>query len=490
MNVEYKAGDIRNGSEVLPKGERKKILILSDDLRLASGVATMTKEFVLGIVHRFEVLNLGAAIKHPEHGTVMDVSKDVQQLTGISDASVRILAWDGYGNADLIRQLITTERPDVILHFTDPRYWLWLYEIEHEIRQHCPLVFYTIWDDLPLPLWNAPYYASCDGLFCISKQTYGLVTNVMNEMYPNEYNIISDLNQTVSSTKKNVVISYVPHGINEELYKPVDVSPAFRNKILKGGDYEFVLYWNNRNIRRKQPSDVIYAFKVFCDRIGKAKASKVCLLMHTQPIDENGTDLPAVIKAIAPDCNIIFSEDRLNQDELNMLYNISDVTINIANNEGFGLTTAESVMAGTPIIVNVTGGLQDQCGFTLEGKSFTADDYVKVGSFHKWREWESKLKHGDWVMPIWSRALSLAGSPLTPYIWDDRVDPDEVADVIQRMYETPASVRKSNALKGREAFINEMGLSANNMSEQMINSLETVITNWTPTRRYKLIPIK
>ena len=34
--------------------------------------------------------------------------------------------------------------------------------------------------------------------------------------------------------------------------------------------------------------------------------------------------------------------------------------INLASNEGFGLGTAEAVMAGTPMIVNVTGGLQDQ----------------------------------------------------------------------------------------------------------------------------------
>ena len=37
------------------------------------------------------------------------------------------------------------------------------------------------------------------------------------------------------------------------------------------------------------------------------------------------------------------------------------VTINISINEGFGLGTCESVI-GTPITVNVTGGLQDQVG--------------------------------------------------------------------------------------------------------------------------------
>ena len=59
---------------------------------------------------------------------------------------------------------------------------------------------------------------------------------------------------------------------------------------------------------------------------------------------------------------------KLEPNQLNYLYNIADVTINIASNEGFGLGTCESLMAGTSIIVNVTGGLQDQCGFKYKDK--------------------------------------------------------------------------------------------------------------------------
>ena len=61
-----------------------------------------------------------------------------------------------------------------------------------------------------------------------------------------------------------------------------------------------------------------------------------------------------------------------------MLYNMADVTINIASNEGFGLGTAESLMAGVPIIVNVTGGLQDQCGFkNKDGSILSENDFTK-----------------------------------------------------------------------------------------------------------------
>ena len=66
------------------------------------------------------------------------------------------------------------EKPDAILHFTDPRFWGWLYAMEHEIRQQIPILYYTIWDDLPFPHWNENAYESCDLLMAISKQTYNI----------------------------------------------------------------------------------------------------------------------------------------------------------------------------------------------------------------------------------------------------------------------------------------------------------------------------
>lgn len=459
--------------------KKKKILLLSDDLRMASGIATMSKELVLGTVDKYDWFQVGAAINHPDAGKILDVSEDIRKNFGVEDASVKIVPWNGYGNADLIRQLINSEQPDAILHFTDPRYWTWLYDIEHEIRQNVPILFYAIWDDLPDPLYNRNYYESCDWIGCISRQTYGIIKRL---------SALDD--KPTWKPKADWQVDYVPHGINSNIYKPADVPAEFRKEILGGKDYDFVLYWSNRNIRRKQPADVIVAFKEFCDRIGKEKAEKVCLLMHTQPVDENGTDLPAVIDAVAPGCNIIFSEKRRPVEELNLLYNIADVTINIANNEGFGLATAESVVAGTPIIVNVTGGLQDQCGFKLDGKYLTHEDYIKIGSLHKWRDWEGKVEHGNWVTPIWSRAQALAGSVPTPYIWDDRVDIHDVVDAIEKVYNTPKEERKAAGLEGRTEFLGEMGLSHTNMCQTLVDGIEAVFENWKPRERFEVFKIK
>jgi hypothetical protein len=63
------------------------------------------------------------------------------------------------------------EKPDAIMMITDPRYFIWLFQMESEIRKQIPIVYLNIWDDLPAPLYNLPFYESCDMLLGISKQT-------------------------------------------------------------------------------------------------------------------------------------------------------------------------------------------------------------------------------------------------------------------------------------------------------------------------------
>jgi len=458
--------------------KKKKILLLSDDLRMASGIANVSKQLVLGTVDKYDWIQLGAAIKHPEAGQILDLTDSVRQETGVQDASVKIYPFDGYGNPDIIRQLLMVERPDAILHFTDPRYWIWLYEIEHELRQSVPLLFYHIWDDLPDPKYNRDYYESCDWIGCISKQTYGITKRVWGWD-----------KETHWTKPKDWQVSYVPHGINSELYKPTNVPDDFKKSIFGDKEYEFVLYWNNRNIRRKQPMDAMLAFDEFRKSLPKDKWDKVCMLMHTNPIEEHGTDLVTFINHCMPESTVIFAPNRYTEQQLNYLYNMVDVTINVASNEGFGLTTAESVMAGTPIIVTVTGGLQDQCGFRdkSSGKLLTADDYVEIGSLHN-RQSKDVVIWGDWVKPIWP-VRSTTGSVPTPYIFDDRVDFIDIAPLIMEYYNMGKAERKVAGLKGREHFLGEGILSKEAMCNALIDGIEGTFENWKPKEKFKLISL-
>ncbi len=451
--------------------KKRKILLLSDDLRAHSGIATMSREFVIGTAHKYDWVQLAATIKHPERGKILDLSGDVNTHAGIDHADVKLIPWDGYGDPVILRQLIREHKPDAIMHFTDPRYWIWLYQMEHEIRQQCPLIYYNIWDDLPYPFWNEDYYESCDLLMNISKQTQNIVKNVLRR-----------------NPKPDWAVQYVPHGINEKVIRPLtDTDPdwnEYQQMCQRFSDMgiEFLVFWNNRNIRRKQPGDLILAYKHFCDQLPKEKAEKCALFMHTQPRDENGTDLFAVKEAICPDYKVVFSEQPVDTRTMNMYYNLADVVVNIASNEGFGLSGAEALMAGTPSIVNVTGGLQDHCRFEDENGNWINFN-TEFASNHTGRY----RKHGEWVKPVFPSNRSLQGSIPTPYIFDDRVRFEDVADAIMYWYNMSREERKAHGLKGHEWMkSDESMMSARVMCERMVECIDTCFENWTPRKRFDI----
>ena len=460
---------------------KKKILLLSDDLRMSSGVGTMSREFVLGTLQHYEWVQIGGAIKHPDAGKIVDMNDAVCKETGIEDAYLKVYPVSGYGNPELLRQITQMENGfDAIVHYTDPRFWIWLYQMEHEIRQNIPIFYYNIWDDLPYPRWNEPFYESCDLIMNISKQTVNIVDNVC-QIKPR-----TDWDNT-----------YIPHGINEKNFYPVDELNVkewgnllqFRRNVTDGKKYDFIVFWNNRNIRRKLPGDVILAFKTFCDMLPKEKADKCALIMHTQPRDENGTDLPEVVKHCCPDYDVIFSHKKLDDKELRYLYNMADVCINMASNEGFGLGTCEAMICGTPISVNVTGGMQDQCGFKYKGKFLTYKDYSWVHSLHEAKKWKdnSDLTHGEWAKPVWPSNRSLQGSIPTPYIFDDRPRFEDFADRLKEWYDMGAEERKRCGMLGHEFVMsNEAMMSASAMCQNFILHMDTALEKWTPRKRYTI----
>ena len=459
---------------------KKKILLLSDDLRMSSGVGTMSREFVLGTLKHYDWVQVGGAIKHPDEGKIIDMNESVRKDTGIKDAYLKIYPVSGYGSPDVIRQVTQMENGiDAILHYTDPRFWGWLYQMEHELRRTTPIFYYNIWDDLPYPRWNEPFYESCDLIMNISKQTVNIVDNVC-QIKPR-----TDWDNT-----------YIPHGINENNFYPIDSSHKewgdllkFKRSVTNGKDYKYIVFWNNRNIRRKLPGDVVMAYKQFCDQLPKEEAEKCALIMHTQPRDENGTDLPEVVKQCCPDYDVIFSHQKLSDKELCFLYNIADVGMNMASNEGFGLGTCEALMCGTPISVNVTGGLQDQCGFKYKDEFITYKDYSWIHSLHDDKKWKNNedLTHGEWVKPVWPSNRSLQGSIPTPYIYDDRPRSEDFGDALKEWYDMGDDERKRCGKLGHEFVMSgDASMSATAMSNLFIEHMDTAFEKWTPRKRFTM----
>ena len=456
--------------DYIPHEKRKKILLLCDDIRLHSGIGTMAKEIVINTAHHFNWVNLGAAIKHPEQGKAFDLSAEINQVINIPDSEVKVIPWDGYGNDQIVRQLIEQEKPDAILHFTDPRYWTWLYRMEKEIRTKIPIIFYTIWDDLPYPMYNRDFYRSDDLLLCISKQTKNLVENVLKD-YP----------------KEDWQVQYVPHGIDHKTYFPIinDLEfQVFKDKFLEEEEYDFIVFWNNRNIRRKNPGDVITAWKIFTDQLPKEKAERCLLIMHTDKVDNNGTDIPAVIETMCDPkrSKVKFTNGKCDPKTLNYYYNLADAQFMMTDNEGWGLSLTEGLMAGNMIIAPVQGGMQDQMRFEDEN-----GDWINFTSEHPTNSNGKYRKHGEWAIPMWPKTRSLKGSPQTPYIYASQVDIEDAGLGLLSCYQLGRKEIQRRGLKGREWLLSEeSSMTAKGMGENFINYIKTLFEKWTPIEKYTI----
>jgi len=458
----------------LPQNERKKILLISDDLRVHSGVATVARELVLNTAQHFNWVNIAGAIQHPEKGKRFDLSGDTNANTGLTDSSVFLYPVDGYGDADFIRQMMEIEKPDAIMLITDPRYFEWLFMIENEVRQHIPIIYLNIWDDYPAPLYNKAFYESCDALLAISKQT-----KLINELVLGE-----------KANKK--VIEYVPHGLNHEMYYPIEKEDEikeleeFKKMLFRDKEKDFVVFFNSRNIRRKQIPDTMLAFKLFLDTLPKEKAAKCAMIMHTELVSEHGTDLEAVRKVLFPDYPdaIYFSLNKLDNKQLNMMYNIADAQILLTSNEGWGLSLTEAILAGTVIIANVTGGMQDQMRFEDEyGNWYTPSPEIPSNHTGRYKN------HGSWAFPVYPTNRSIQGSPKTPYIWDDRCNAEDAATRISEVYALGREMRKDLGKVGRHWAVNEAGLTGEYMGVRAIHAIDKLFDTWTPREKYELINV-
>jgi glycosyltransferase involved in cell wall biosynthesis len=461
----------------IPKDQRKKILLMCDDIRFTSGIATMAREIVVGTSHHFNWVNIGGAINHPEKGTRLDLSADTNKNAGIEDSYIMLYPTDGYGSIELVRQLMDIEKPDAIMLFTDPRYWVWLFQHEREIRQQIPIIYLNIWDDLPYPLYNKPYYESCDTLFAISKQTENINRVVLGEQ------------------AKDKLIKYVPHGINEKQFYPLDLTTddfkEFKKQVLGDVDFDFITFYNSRNLRRKSTSDLILAFKTFLDALPKQQADKCALILHTDAVDDNGTDLPRVIEMLMGDRqkNIFISNQKINTEQLNKYYNLADITALISSNEGWGLSLTESMMAGTPILANVTGGMQDQMRFEDEDGNWIKFT-EQFGSNHLGKY----KKAGKFAFPVFPRNISLIGSPPTPYIFDDRCDFRDVASQLLDAYalkmEDANEYNKLGEAAREWVTSDEAMMTAANMCVNVIDGIDETFSTWAPRTIFDLIKIE
>ena len=407
-----------------------KILTLSDHPLSPSGVGTQTKYVCEALLStgRYSILSLGGAIKHNDY-----TPKAVEPYGD----DWRIIPVDGYGSQEMIRSVLRTEKPDVLWFMTDPRFWGWLWQIENEVRPLCPIVYYHVWDNYPTPMYNRNYYISNDAVATISKVTDNIVAEAAPE----------------------VMRKYIPHAVDDKIFSPSSLEKIeeFRKESLPDSDQEKVIFfWNNRNARRKQSGTLIFWFKEWLDK--NNLHDKAQLIMHTEPKDPHGQDLVHIVEHLElNNRQVLLSTQKIPPEHLAAMYNIADCTINISDAEGFGLATLESLSCGTPIIVNMTGGLQEQ---VTNGK-----DWFGVG-----------------ILPS---SKSVIGSQDVPYIYEDRIDKGQFHSALSKIYNVSAVERRKMGMMGKQHV--EENYNFKDFKESWISFIDKIVEeggSWETRKNY------
>ena len=414
--------------------EKKKILVISDHPLAPSGVGTQTKYIIETLLEtgRYKFVCFGGAVKHRDYKP--------QHVDPYGEDFV-VYPVDGYGNPEMVRSALFNEKPDMLWFMTDPRFYGWLWGIENEVRPHIPMVYYHVWDNYPYPHYNKVNYESTDVIASISKVTHDIV----NVVAPDVEN------------------HYVPHAVDTAIFRPLsdDDKKSIKLQLFGADDKRITFFWNNRNARRKMTGSLIYWFNEFAESVG---TENVRLIMHTDPKDPNGQDVDAIIKDLkADDGRFLISVDKVPPDKLALFYQASDCTVNISDAEGFGLATLESLSCGTPIIVNMTGGLQEQ---VTDGK-----EYFGIG--------------------IEPSSKAVIGSQQVPYIYEDRMSKEDFIAALTKIYNMSPDERKLLGIKGRQHVAVNYGFDK--FKKTWIKLMDSIIENhgsWETRKKYKSWDLK
>ncbi len=399
--------------------QKKKVLVLSDHALSTSGVGVQTRHLIQGLLKKgtWSFRQFGAAMKHDNYETVT-----------VNDDFI-ICPIDGFGNPELLRIALATEKPDLLLLFTDPRFFIWAWEMEDEIHQVCPIAYWHVWDNRPTPEYNKVLYDSTDLVNCHSYLTY----EMCSELAPEKTN-------------------FIPHALPGEIYKQIskaDIAKYKKQVLGKDREDHFVVFWNNRNARRKRAGDLLWAWKDFLEST-KEENPKATLLLHTDPSDREGQNLYEVVNMLGIKESVVFSKDRLDFEQINILYNISDTCINISYAEGFGLATLEAMQVGKPIIATKTGGLTRQ---VIDHRDGTENGVAL----------EVELK-------------TLVGSQQVPYIFEDLVSHKSISTAIKKLYDMPIDEREKLGQKAKDYVNSEFNYQ--NTIDMWHDTMVETIENW------------
>ena len=83
--------------------------------------------------------------------------------------------------------------------------------------------------------------------------------------------------------------------------------------------------------------------------------------------------------------------------------------------------------------------------------------------------------------------ISCQGSPLTPYIFDDRCSFEDAGEALLEWYNDGPEERERKGELGRQFVLGgDARMSATHLAESFIDAIESTFKNWKPREKYTL----
>jgi len=324
----------------------KSLLFVTDSYFALTGFAKVGRYIVnyLAKHGNFEIHYL--CWFDPKVKKIIEPNPKIKYYT-TKDNTKYLLEVDKYG-AVTFPELYNELQTDIV--FTVGDIWMIIPYIESIYRNRYKLVSYIPLDAEPMPiLMNARFgkfnWIELIGNIDIPVAYTKWSMNVMNKRF-------------LEAGLKEKVKHFIHHGVDTNIFKPLDIDKAKLREKLFGKEYKdkTVIGVFSRNQKRKSFFTQMDALRYILDHYPE-DGKNLYLYFHASPHDPMGWDMHQIAKDIGVHDRIIWT-DKIDtgfgvgctDEEVNEYFNACTITVSNHTSEGFGLCLAESMAAGVPVL--------------------------------------------------------------------------------------------------------------------------------------------
>lgn len=263
-----------------------------------------------------------------------------QRIKQANGVNVYPGSFDGYGN-DILLLHVKRMEPDVTVGLID----IWV--IAPEVLETSEMISWCPVDHEPLPPKVLSALRHCKSIWAMSR---------FGERMMRQQGLTN--------------ITYVPHGVDTEVFKPIDRTEA--RKALGLSPEQFIVCSVAANKGFPSRKNLHSMLKAWGAWIRAHPGIDAKFILHSNPLpvpELGGLDLNALCHFYGiPEQNIQFPDvygdlmGMYNGATMNAMYNAADVFLLPSAGEGFGIPVVEAQAAGCPVIVADFSAQTELCG--------------------------------------------------------------------------------------------------------------------------------